>query len=353
MIAKAKSRLKERVGEDHTFDPLAIVKRLTSDWKERERDIITARSGLFTEANRKMTLDALGKRYRLSRERVRQIERDVYKKLNKTLKELYDKERRLLVSAVEAFGGIAKHEAALQLLVSEPTPEQSAALKVLYSALPEIKRLPSTKHNYLGWTSKKLSVSELHNLLAGYLAVIDKAGKIVPIEDLVKKHPRKAEHDFETLVFLPIISSKLVVFSAEGNKPIRVVVRPKNIGDKIDFVLREAGEPLHFRDIAKRIRAAGFDNKRVLPETVHNELIRDKRFVLVGRGIYALSEWGYQKGTVKEVLEDILEKSSKPMSREEIMDKILSVRKVKKSTVLINLNNFFQKVGKNEYSIKK
>ena len=86
---------------------------------------------------------------------------------------------------------------------------------------------------------------------------------------------------------------------------------------------------------------------------MHNELIKDKRFVLVGRGIYALSEWGYKKGTVKEVLEEILRKATRPLSREEVLAQVLKVRQVKKSTVIINLNAFFSRTGKNAYSVKK
>ena len=86
---------------------------------------------------------------------------------------------------------------------------------------------------------------------------------------------------------------------------------------------------------------------------MHNELIKDKRFVLVGRGIYALSEWGYKKGTVKEVIEEILKDAKKPLTREEILDRVLKIRQVKKSTIVINLNTFFDRIEKNLYTIKK
>jgi DNA-directed RNA polymerase delta subunit len=92
--------------------------------------------------------------------------------------------------------------------------------------------------------------------------------------------------------------------------------------------------------------------KKTHPQTVHNELIKDKRFVLVGRGTYALSEWGYKRGTVKEVLEEILRKHSRPMKRGDIIKKVLEVRQVKKSTIVINLNTFFAKIDKDTYALK-
>ena len=131
-------------------------------------------------------------------------------------------------------------------------------------------------------------------------------------------------------------------------------ISPKGTREKIYLILKETGRPLHFKEIAGLIDKYKLNKKKKShPQTVHNELIRDKRFILVGRGIYALSEWGYKRGTVKEVIEDILMKNKEPMERETIIEKILEARKVKKSTVMINLNNFFERVGKNRYSIKK
>jgi hypothetical protein len=109
----------------------------------------------------------------------------------------------------------------------------------------------------------------------------------------------------------------------------------------------------YFREIATLIDSYGLQKKRQShPQTVHNELIKDKRFVLVGRGIYALSDWGYKRGTVKEVITDILRAAEKPLSREAVLAQVLEIRQVKKSTVIINLNTFFARIGKNAYTIK-
>ena len=83
-------------------------------------------------------------------------------------------------------------------------------------------------------------------------------------------------------------------------------VRPRSIRDKVEIILKKSGEPLHFMEIANRIRDAKFDHKHVTVQAVHNELIRYPQFVLVGRGLYALKEWGYEPGTVADVIERIL-----------------------------------------------
>ena len=130
-------------------------------------------------------------------------------------------------------------------------------------------------------------------------------------------------------------------------------VNPKNIRDKIFVILETHKEPMHFSEIAKEIRESNFKRKNVTVQAIHNELIKDPRFVLIGRGIYALSSWGYKKGTISDIIKLILEKSDKPMTREEIVKQVLKVRKVKETTILLNLQNkkLFKKVDKNLYTL--
>ena len=130
-------------------------------------------------------------------------------------------------------------------------------------------------------------------------------------------------------------------------------VNPKNIRDKIFVILEMKKEPMHFSEIAKEIKESSFKRKNVTIQAIHNELIKDSRFVLIGRGIYALSSWGYKKGTISEIISSILEKSESPLSREEIVKQVLKVRKVKETTILLNLQNkkLFKKVDKNSYTL--
>lgn len=131
-------------------------------------------------------------------------------------------------------------------------------------------------------------------------------------------------------------------------------VSPKGTREKVHLILKEHKKPLHFTEIATLIDKYDLGKRKAHPQTVHNELIKDNRFVLVGRGIYALSEWGYFSGTIREIIEVILKDAKRPMTKEEIVEKVLSMRHVKKTTIMINLNNrkFFQKKG-NMYSLKK
>ena len=129
-------------------------------------------------------------------------------------------------------------------------------------------------------------------------------------------------------------------------------ISPKGVREKAHLIIKENNEPLHFRDVAKLIDKHKLSKKKTHPQTVHNELIKDEKFVLVGRGTYALREWGYQRGTVKDVITEILSNSTKPLHQDEVVEKVLSVRNVKKTTIIINLNKFFQRLDKQKYWAK-
>lgn len=130
-------------------------------------------------------------------------------------------------------------------------------------------------------------------------------------------------------------------------------VNPKNIRDKIYVVLADNGKPMHFSEISKTIKESDFKRKNVTVQAIHNELIKDKRFVLIGRGIYALDTWGYSKGTVSDIIADILRKAGEPLHRDEIVKRVLKSRQVKETTILLNLQSkaIFKRVAKATYTI--
>jgi hypothetical protein len=99
---------------------------------------------------------------------------------------------------------------------------------------------------------------------------------------------------------------------------------------------------MHFEEVARAITK--LFGKKAHPATCHNELIKDARFVLVGRGLYALAEWGYTKGIVADVIKNILKKEG-PLTREEVVAKVLKERHVKENTIVVNLQNsrYFKK----------
>jgi len=131
------------------------------------------------------------------------------------------------------------------------------------------------------------------------------------------------------------------------------MVNPKNIRDKIYVILKEHGKHMHFNEIADAIKQSEFKRKDVTTQAIHNELIKDKRFVLIGRGIYALKEWGYEKGTVADIISEVLRKEGGPLHRDEIVKRVLKSRYVKETTILLNLQgkSQFKRVAKATYAL--
>jgi hypothetical protein len=133
------------------------------------------------------------------------------------------------------------------------------------------------------------------------------------------------------------------------------MVNPKNIRDKIYVILKNNGKHMHFNEIAGAIKDSDFKRRDVTTQAIHNELIKDKRFVLIGRGIYALKEWGYQKGTVADIITEVLREAGEPLHRDEIVKRVLASRFVKETTILLNLQGKpqFKRVAKATYSLEE
>ena len=130
-------------------------------------------------------------------------------------------------------------------------------------------------------------------------------------------------------------------------------VTPKGTKERVHLILKEHNRPMHFTEIAELIDRFQLGKRKAHPQTVHNELIKDERFVLIGRGIYVLREWGYFEGTIQDVIRTILMEKNKPLKKEEIIQEVLKIRQVKATTISINLNNsrVFKKLG-GAYTVK-
>ena len=128
-------------------------------------------------------------------------------------------------------------------------------------------------------------------------------------------------------------------------------VRIKNTRDFAYLTLKRHGSPMHFTEVAKGIKK--LFKRETHPATTHNELIKDGRFVLVGRGLYALKEWGYEPGVVRDVVRGIIEREG-PLTREEILDRVKRERYVKDATIAVNLQNpMFVRLSDGRYGLSK
>lgn len=327
---------------------------LIKDLPQRSQDIVGARYGIGGNSSR--TLEEIGKEYKITRERVRQITREVFRRAKEKESEEYMQAVGKAVRfAVNQRGGIMNRKELISKLSGGNISEEGAVrffLDCAHDVLPmevkgEIKKSYSLKDfDVQKWRAIK-DVAKDSLIKIGEPSLEDDIFKEVKKNESLKDLNKKTLFDYLE-VSEEIMKNSFGKWGLSKWKEIT----PKGTREKSFLILKEAGKPLHFREIAKRIDKYKLTKKKAHPQTVHNELIKDDKFVLVGRGIYALADWGYRQGTVKDVIESLLIKAKKPLTREEILDGVLKVRQVKRTTIVINLNNFFTKTSAGKYILK-
>lgn len=322
---------------------------------KRSKDIITMRYGLGKEEPK--TLEEIGNFYKITRERVRQVIREALAKVRKGKNsDPALKIKQKLEFTIRENNGIIKEKDILDRLGGEDGRERGS-IEFFLDCFDEIARKEIKGEMEKSLTLSDFDFASWRTAKNNALDILKETGSPIAIQKLLGELAEKEKNIDEQKATNYLSISKEIKQNAFGKWGLAQwpEISPKKIRDKARLILKEEGKPLHFKDIASFIdkKGLGKKNKTAHPQTVHNELIRDNQFVLVGRGIYALSEWGYKKGTVKDVVEEILKKSSKPLDKEEILGKVLKIRQVKESTVIINLNNFFVKTSKGKYTVKK
>ena len=235
------------------------------------------------------------------------------------------------------------------------------AVKFLLNLSEQFKNLKETPQYYESWYIVGFDLSKLQQVISEFMNILESAGHVINQDELYTQFKQRAfykEHAMELAD--KVVKSYLNIAKAIQFNPFNEIglknwseVHPRDVGDKAYLVLKHHGKPEHYSAITKMINDHKFDNRVAYQETVHNELIKDERFVLIGRGIYALSEWGYKKGVVADVIKEILKSFGRPMSRDEIINEVMKKRQVKRNTILVGLSNRtnFQKIGKDKYSL--
>ncbi len=323
---------------------------LASIDREREREIIARRYGLF---DRKETLEQIGELLGITRERVRQLEKSVMTRLRSnatSLPHIAEVEATLL-SALEAAGQTARITALGAELTAENTRTDQSRLAFLTELSPRVSAISEDDNFYQA--AGNASVHDEATIKSEVSKLVDavaKAGKPLEVKELTRAS--EMPNDIYTSA-LAGVSKQLATLNGRWGLVKWPTVNPKNIRDKIYVILSENGKHMHFNEIAESIKASDFKRKDVTTQAIHNELIKDKRFVLIGRGIYALREWGYKKGTVADIITEVLKEAGEPLHRDEIVKRVLKSRFVKETTILLNLQSKpqFKRVAKATYEL--
>jgi len=326
-----------------------LYQRLTKGLSQKTKDIFDRRFGVKT--GKQETLESIGKSMGITRERVRQIEEAGFNFVKKQNKDILDKTFKDIASYFEGRGGFKKEDVAIEEIGGKNT---KPFILFLLTLGDQFSRVCEKKDFYSFWSTEQNPESKIKGTLGLLVKDVKEHGKPLLKKDFFANFSLRNKLNKEALLSYYEISKRI-----QENKESKVglidwpEIKPRGVRDKAFLVFKKHQKPLHFTKVAEMIDVLEYNlsNKKTYPQTVHNELIKDSRFVLVGRGTYALQEWGYNPGTIKDVITKILGEKGGVLHKDEIIKEVLSQRLVAKNTVLMNLNNkkYFQKDLKGRY----
>ncbi|MFH0818969.1 MAG: sigma factor-like helix-turn-helix DNA-binding protein [Patescibacteria group bacterium] len=348
--------------EKQEFNPSEVIAQLLKRLTSKEAEVIKRRFGLA--GNKKETLEVIGARYQVTRERIRQIENLAIKKIKEGINfnTLIKPVEQVLTRIINQYGGVMEEDFLLHQLffVDNNQSDQKATLFILSELLNlRFIKIVSSETYRKAWQTQVADLKFINASVQELIKIIEATGNPLSLE--------KVYSLFQTTEYYKLYSSKLEEKVIESYLELSQVVArnpfdeyglkkwgsvlPRRMNDKIYLVLNKENKPMHFVDIAGKITQVF--KKKAYPPTVHNELILNKKYVLVGRGIYALSEWGYKRGVVADVLIDILKKRQLPMTKDELLRAVLDQRMVKRNTIYLALTNKkkFKKLADGKYTL--
>lgn len=335
-----------------------FITKLLSNLSDRSKDVVEKRFGLKKKQGRN-TLESIGQEHGITRERVRQIENAAKKVILET--EVYKKESKKLVNIlkkeIDKFGGLISEKEFLSYL-TEDKDTQDHLHFLLHISEPFFDEKKKEFKDKV-WFTDKNSFEAFEKSLEKLYKDLNTDELLTEKEIIEKFTVRLKEHTSnkkllqnDTVKRLMNISKK-IAFNDLGQWGLADSrnINTKGVRDYAYLILNQTQDPLHFRDLSAEI-AKQF-SKKVNVATVHNELIKDQRFILVGRGMYGLKEWGvFSDGTVSDVIKEVLKTAKKALDKQEIISKVLEKKQVKEQTILINLaNRTFKRTKDGKYKI--
>ena len=322
------------------FKPKAIVRKLLQALPERSRTVLEARFGLGTNPER-VTLESIGKRYGITRERVRQIENHALASLKKSdaFTQAQDAFKEL-ERIVDSLGGIVCEDDLLNFITKDKSM-QNHIYFLLVLGDPFKYRKEDDEVQRCWYVDPQLAKKVEEALKNLYQGLSD--ADLIPEGEMIDRFLKELQDINDKYRNNEVLRRWLRISKNVGKNPLgewghatSPNVKTKGVRDYAYLAVKRHGSPLHFKEVAQLIEK--MFGRAAHVATTHNELIKDDRFVLVGRGMYALREWGYASGVVRDVIRNVLRESG-PLTKDQIVEKVLKERHVKPGTVVVNLQN--------------
>jgi hypothetical protein len=338
-----------------SFSPKTATKDLLTGLPERSRKVLSDRFGLSSQGDER-TLDAIGKEYGITRERVRQIENHGLLAIRESdAYEVHVSTWGNLKEAIQTLGEFVSEHMLLQELTKNDIERKHIIFLLTVGHHFEDRR--ENEDFRARWFIRPELANQVERTLAA-LYEATQPSKLTPDEEFFQLFARLLKQEGVKVNDPAVLRRYLHISKKLGRNPLgewgrteSPQVRIKNTRDFAYLTLKRHGSPMHFVEVAKGIEK--LFGRKTHPATTHNELIKDGRFVLVGRGLYALKEWGYEPGVVRDVIRLILEKEG-ALTREEIIDRVKRERYVKDATIAVNLQHgIFTKLADGKYALSK
>ncbi len=332
-----------------------------SSLSEREQVVLQRRVWVDWE---KETLQSIGNSFSpaITRERVRQIEDSWIKKIWKvvTRSDLISIQQ-IAHKYLNLHWGIISKEKLVNILIKDLELESNINTWIIDIIIQADKSITKSKQKFgckIYYTLENVNKKDVDLIHKEALKVLKKKKTVMKKTALYETviGNLNAKQKF-SLSFIDTVLDFFddIVFWEENLIWLEKwkILNPKTLKDKAIYVLKKEKVPMHFVDVTNKV--TDMIGKPVKVNTIHNELIRNEEFVLIGRWIYALKEWWFVPGTVLDVIVEILKKNWEPMNTEDITKEVLKIRNVKHSTIYMNLQNkkVIERVWRNYYELKK
>src|SRR3989339_536294 len=184
--------IQSKISKDaYNYNANDILSLIFNNLSEKEKEIIVRRFGL--EGGERQTLEEIGQKHNITRERIRQIQSSVIKKI-KTLQDLQEQLssfNNIVKRILSEYGGIMEENHLLDELLrySENTPEFRQATTFIISELldDEIEKVKKTENLLGGWKLKMLNLEITHEVIKTLREIIENENKLHQIEELIEK----------------------------------------------------------------------------------------------------------------------------------------------------------------------
>lgn len=298
--------------------------------------VLVRRQGILGNPN--MTLEAIGRTLNVTRERVRQIEKQCLRRLN------HHSNRSKLVAALVKY----MYQNRGNLIIENERIENEIKFIARSLGIP-ISRFPHTSLPIIGLESEEISIPR--NSLE-----VD----IVP-ENMQKIISSESDIPF-TYHDLRVVAE---TYTNQHIKPVTKLM-------KVYQVLKEIGKPAHFSEVTRTYNEVYSDDISS-ERSIHGVLSRGQEgIVWIGiKGTYALAEWGFERpsSTLFETVANIVlkkyEETKKPVPFNFIQAEMGKYRKLVNYTsivfaahlnediALVSKDNFVPSYVSPEYAVSK